>query len=68
MPARSGPSPQAASERRSLAARLEDGLDSSDRWLHLLQDGILVGVAALMLLMGVLVLVSGVTDLIGTIK
>jgi len=62
-----GPSPQAASERRRLAARLEDGLDASDRWLHLLQDVVLVGVAALMLVMGVLVLVNGVGDLIGTV-
>jgi uncharacterized membrane protein (DUF373 family) len=55
------------SERRSLADRLEGGLDASDRWLHLLQDGILVGVAVVMLAMGVFVLVTGVTDLVGTV-
>jgi uncharacterized membrane protein (DUF373 family) len=65
---RRGSGSQAASERRSLAARLEDRLDASDRWLHLLQDVILVGVAALMLLMGVLVLVGGAMELIGTIN
>src|SRR5262245_50475091 len=62
-----GPNLRAASETRTLAARLEDGLAASDRWLHLLQDAVLVGVAALMLVMGVLVLVNGVGDLLGTV-
>jgi uncharacterized membrane protein (DUF373 family) len=66
-PLRRGTSPQGASETRSLAERLEGGLDASDRWLHLVQDGVLVGVAALMLVMGVVVLVTGVSDLVGSV-
>jgi len=62
-----GRSLQPASERRSLAERLEGGLDASDRWLRLLQDVILVGVAILMVVMGVFVLVTGAFDLIGTV-
>jgi len=62
-----GRSLQHASERRSLAERLEGGLDASDRWLRFLQDVILVGVAMLMVVMGVFVLVTGAFDLIGTV-
>ncbi|HZS00150.1 MAG TPA: phosphate-starvation-inducible PsiE family protein [Chloroflexota bacterium] len=54
-------------KRRRLAERLERGLDASDRWLHLLQDCILVAVALLMLAMGVVVLVDGARELVGIV-
>jgi uncharacterized membrane protein (DUF373 family) len=58
---------QSASTRGSWADRFERALDASDRWLHLFQDAILVGVAALMLLLGVFVLVTGVNDLLANV-
>jgi uncharacterized membrane protein (DUF373 family) len=56
-----------AAERRDWFERLEGGLAASNRWLRLVQDGILVAVAVVMLFMGILVLVTGVGELIGTI-
>jgi uncharacterized membrane protein (DUF373 family) len=40
------------------------GLDVTDRWLHRLQDTLLVAVAVVMLLMGVFVLLTAVGDLV----
>ena len=65
--ARRGRSRRPYSERPSLAERLEGALEASDRWLHLVQDGILVAVAAVMLAMGVFVLLTGVSELVGTV-
>jgi uncharacterized membrane protein (DUF373 family) len=39
----------------------------ADGWLHLFQDAVLVGVAALMLAMGAFVLLNGVADFLGAI-
>ena len=59
--------PRPLSAQESLAERLEVGLDASDRWLHLLQDALLVAVAVVMLLLGVFVLVTAVGDLMGSV-
>ncbi|HEY7063554.1 MAG TPA: phosphate-starvation-inducible PsiE family protein [Chloroflexota bacterium] len=50
--------------RGRLADRWEVGLDVTDRWLHRLQDTLLVAVAVVMLLMGVFVLLTAVGDLV----
>ena len=63
--ARSGPG--AREPAPSLQARVAAALQRSHRWLRLVQDAVLVGVAVLMLCMGVYVLVTGVGDLMGSL-
>lgn len=53
--------------QESFAERWEVGLDATDRWLHRLQDTLLIAVAIVMLLMGVYVLITAVGDLVGGI-
>jgi uncharacterized membrane protein (DUF373 family) len=64
---RSSAAPPPAAKPEPWADRFERALDAGDRWLHLLQDAILVGVAILMLLLGVFVLVAGTMDLLATV-
>jgi uncharacterized membrane protein (DUF373 family) len=64
---RSGAARPPASKPEPWADRFERALDASDRWLHLCQDAILVGVAVVMLLLGLFVLVAGTMDLLATV-
>jgi uncharacterized membrane protein (DUF373 family) len=63
--ARTRRSPGSPPTRESLAERSEAWLDAADRWLHLLQDALLVAVAAVLLVMGIFVVVTAAGDLIG---
>jgi uncharacterized membrane protein (DUF373 family) len=63
--ARTRRSPGSPPTRESLAERSEAWLDAADRWLHLLQDALLVAVAAVLLVMGIFVVITAAGDLIG---
>ena len=63
-----GRSPRLSSARESLTNGWEEVLAASNRYLHLVQDTLLVAVAAVMLLLGVYVLVTAVGDLISDIR
>jgi uncharacterized membrane protein (DUF373 family) len=65
--ARSDAAQHSASNQGPWADRFERALDASDRWLRLFQDAILVGVAFVMLLLGVFVLVAGSMELLATV-
>ena len=62
-----GRSPRLSSARESLTNGWEEVLAASNRYLHLVQDTLLVAVAAVMLLLGVYVLITAVGDLISDI-
>ena len=57
-----------AHERLSpLQVRLEAGLETCHRWLRLAEDAVLVAIAVVLLFMGVYVLFTGITDLVGSV-